>query len=116
MHVHHVNQVVLPGLVEASAEFWRSVFGLVDLPRTGLSGRPGAWLDGGSFQIHISERDSPANPDAHVAIAVDDVAVIRARCLAGGHPWEDEPADFGVGRGFTREPGGNRVEVVNDPR
>mgnify|MGYP002385495523 CR=1 FL=1 len=114
MRVHHVNVVVPPGAVDATAEFWRSVFGLVDLPRQGRSGRPGAWLDAGSFEVHVSERDGSAHPDAHVAIAVPDVDEIRERCLERGAEWEDAPALFGTGRGFTRDPGGNRIEVVHD--
>lgn len=113
MRLHHVNLVVPPGLAEPTAEFWRSVFGLTDLPRHGRSGRPGAWLDAGSFELHISERDVMAHSDAHVAVAVPDVAATQAACLAVGAPWEDAEALFGVGRGFTRDPGGNRVEVVH---
>lgn len=109
-----MNLVVAPGLVDATAEFWRGVFGLTDLPRQGRSGRPGAWLDAGSFELHISERDVTAHPDAHLAVAVTDVAATRAACLAAGAPWEDATALFGEGRGFTRDPGGNRVEVVHD--
>lgn len=111
--LHHVNLVVGPGLVEVAAQWWRDVFGLADLPRQGRSGRPGAWLAGDGFELHLSERDGSAHPDAHVAISVDEVAAVRDRCLAAGSPWEDADALFGVGRGFTHDPAGNRVEVVN---
>lgn len=114
MRLHHVNLVVPPGLVGPTAEFWRSVVGLSDLERHGRSGRPGAWLDGGSFELHLSERDEQPGGDAHVAIAVDDVSAVRERCLAAGAPWEDADAQFGEGRGFTRDPAGNRIEVVHD--
>ncbi|MFN8053439.1 MAG: VOC family protein [Acidimicrobiales bacterium] len=114
MRLHHVNLVCGPGLVEPTAAFWRDVFGLTDLERHGRSGRPGAWLDAGSFEVHLSERDEPQSPDAHIAVSVDDVASVRERCLAVGAPWEDADALFGVGRGFTRDPAGNRVEVVNE--
>ena len=114
MRLHHVNLVVPPGLAEPTAEFWRSVFGMVDLPRQGRSGRPGAWLDGGSFELHISERDLVGHSDAHVAVAVPDVAAVKTACVVSGAEWEDADALFGVGRGFTRDPGGNRIEVVHD--
>lgn len=112
MRLHHVNLVVPPGLIGPTAEFWRSVFGAVDLERHGRSGRPGAWLDAGAFEIHLSERDETAHSDAHIAVAVDDVAAIRAACLAAGAPWDDATPLFGDARGFTRDPAGNRVEVV----
>ena len=114
MHLHHVNIVVPPGLAGPTAEFWRSVFGLTDLERHGRSGRPGAWLSAGTFELHISERDVVAHTDAHVAVAVPDVSIVRDACLAAGAPWEDATPLFGSGRGFTRDPGGNRVEVVDE--
>jgi len=101
-------------MAEETAEFWRGVFGMTDLPRQSLSGRRGAWLSAGDFELHISERDVMAHSDAHVAIAVADVAAVRAACLAVGAVWEDANAMFGEGRGFTRDPGGNRIEVVHD--
>lgn len=114
VRLHHVNLVVPPGMAEETAEFWRGVFGMTDLPRQSLSGRRGAWLSAGDFELHISERDVMAHSDAHVAIAVADVAAVRAACLAVGAVWEDANAMFGEGRGFTRDPGGNRIEVVHD--
>lgn len=114
MKLHHVNLVCGPGTVDATAVFWRDVFGLTDLPRQGRSGRPGAWLDAGSFELHLSERDELAHSDAHLAVAVGDVAAVRAACHAAGAEWEDAPALFGEGRGFTRDPAGNRIEVVAD--
>lgn len=114
MRIHHVNLVVPTGLAEATAEFWSSVFDLQQMPRQGLSGRPGAWLHCSEFEIHISERETLAHHDAHLALSVPDVATIASRCISGGHPWEEAPALFGTGRGFTRDPGGNRVEVVQE--
>src|SRR5689334_9310171 len=113
MRLHHVNLVCGPGLVPAARDFWCDVMGLVEVERHGRSARPGAWLDAGPFQIHLSERDEPQSPDAHVAIAVDDVASVRQRCVEAGAPWEDAEPLFGDGRGFTRDPAGNRVEIVD---
>lgn len=110
--MHHVNLVVPPGQAEPTADFWRTAFGLTDLDRQGRSGRPGAWLTAGGFEVHISERDVVGHTDAHVAIAVSDVAAVKVACLAAGADWEDAEPLFGDGRGFTRDPGGNRVEVV----
>jgi catechol 2,3-dioxygenase-like lactoylglutathione lyase family enzyme len=116
--LHHVNLVCGPGLVPSAAAFWKDVFGLVEIERHGRSGRPGAWLrtpddSAGSFQIHLSERDEPQSPDAHVAISVDDVASVRERCVVAGAPWEAAEPVIGTARGFTRDPAGNRVEVID---
>lgn len=110
--VHHVNVVAGPGLVDATADFWRQLFGLVDLPRQGRSGRPGAWLAGSDAEIHISERDGPTHPDAHCAVIVAQVAEVAAAARRLGAEWEDAPPVIGSARGFTRDPAGNRIEVM----
>ena len=111
--MHHVNVVVPPGLVPETERFWIEVFGGVPLERHGRSGRPGAWLDLGELEVHVSERDGAPHPDAHSALVVDNFAAVRATALERGDPWEDaEPLAGMTDRAFTRDPGGNRVEVL----
>lgn len=62
----------------------------------------------------FQKSETLAHHDAHLALAVPDVATIANSCISGGHPWEEAPALFGTGRGFTRDTGGNRVEVVQE--
>jgi len=99
-------------MVEPVAQFWRTVFGLVDLPRQGMSGRPGAWLAGSGAEIHVSERDGAIHPDAHCAVVVDDVAAVAERAQELGAEWTDATPLIGSARGFTRDPAGNRIEVM----
>lgn len=114
MRIDHVNVVAPTGAVPAVEAFWVEVFGLRRVPRTGRSGRPGAWLQGDGFQVHLSERDGPIHPDQHVAIVVDDYPAVRAAALARGAEWDDAEPVIGTGRGFVTDPAGNRIEVMSD--
>ena len=43
---------------------------------------------------------------------VDDFDAVLTRLAAAEAPWEDQPQIFGGRRGFTRDPEGNRVEIL----
>jgi catechol 2,3-dioxygenase-like lactoylglutathione lyase family enzyme len=114
--LHHVNINVPRGRSELIATFYCDVLGFSRISRPD-NGREGIWLDIGSgTQVHLSERDEPPNSQPHFALMVDDLDVVRAKLLDAGA--EFQPADdvFGTGgRGFTRDPAGNRVELIVKP-
>jgi uncharacterized glyoxalase superfamily protein PhnB len=78
----------------------------------------GAWFDiDAATQVHVSERDGERHPQAHSASAhwglvVDDFDATLSRLAAAGAPWEDQPQIFGGRRGFSCDPEGNRVEIL----
>ena len=114
--VHHVNLVVPPGQSEPVAAFYCDVLQLVRIARPD-TGRSGAWLDADGVQVHLSERDGAQHPDSHVAFVVDDLPAEQARLTAAGAPYEPGDDVFGTGgRGFTRDPAGNRIELINRGR
>ena len=113
MRVHHVNLVVPVGGVDEVLAFWQDVFGLERVPKPPGTGAGGAWLQlDADTQLHLSERDAPPNPDAHVALVLDDFDGVRGRLAARGAPFEPAEEIFGGPRGFTRDPAGNRVELL----
>ncbi len=78
-----------------------------------LAGRGGAWLDvDGYAQVHLSERAGAGHDDAHFALVVDDYDGTLARIAAAGAPWRDQEDVFGGRRGCTRDPFGNRIEIL----
>src|SRR5205807_2054879 len=88
---------------------------VVFLGRRQVAGiHPGTCLtvEGGASEVHLSEREAPAHPDAHFALVVDDFQALVDRLQRGGHEWSPAPPIFGGGRGFTRDPAGNRIEVL----
>lgn len=115
IRLHHVNVVVLPGQAEAVAGFYVEVLGLtrVAKPESGTS-PGGAWFDvDDRTQVHISERvDAMAHDDMHFALVLDDFDAVLGRLAAAGAEWREQPDLFGGRRGSTRDPAGNRIELL----
>ena len=112
--LQHVNVVVPPGGTEAAADFYQSVFSLVQQAKpAGTASPTGAWLTlAGRQQIHISERTGDRHPDAHFAVVVEDFDGVLRRIAAAGATWQEQADVFGGRRGFPRDPAGNRIEVL----
>lgn len=119
MRIHHVNVVVPPGRTTAAIDFYVGVLGLrqVAKPTEGVA-QTGAWFDVDErSQVHVSERDGDVHPQAHSASAhwalvVDDFDGVLERLATAGAPWDAQPEIFGGRRGFTRDPAGNRIELL----
>ena len=115
MRLHHVNVVVPPGATGNVVGFYAETLGLrqVAKPAEGVA-QSGAWfdIDDTGSQVHVSERDGERHPQTHFGLVVDDFDGVLARLSAAGAPWEDQPQIFGGRRGFTRDPEGNRVEIL----
>jgi catechol 2,3-dioxygenase-like lactoylglutathione lyase family enzyme len=110
--VHHLNLAVPVGRSGPIAAFYCDVFGLVPIARPDNE-RAGVWLDADGTQVHLSERDGAPHPDVHVAFMVDDLGDVKAKLREAGADFQAADDVFGTGgRGFTRDPGGNRIELI----
>lgn len=117
MRIHHVNVVVGPGRTDSVVSFYADALGLrqVAKPTEGVA-QSGAWFDVNDHsQVHVSERDGDVHPQSHFGLVVDDFDATLSRLDEAGAPWEDQPPIFGGRRGFTRDPAGNRVEILEMP-
>jgi catechol 2,3-dioxygenase-like lactoylglutathione lyase family enzyme len=115
VRLHHVNIVVPPGETAQLVGFYTDVLGLqqVDKPRDGTTAG-GAWFDiNDANQLHISERtDAVMHSDLHFGLVVDDFDAVLERLAAAGAPWSAAADLFGGRRGSTRDPLGNRIELL----
>jgi catechol 2,3-dioxygenase-like lactoylglutathione lyase family enzyme len=115
MRLHHVNIVVRPGQTAELVGFYTDVLGLrrVDKPVEGTS-PGGAWFDiNDSNQLHISERDDAVmHDDMHFGLVADDFDAMLARLEVAGASWQPQADLFGGRRGSTRDPLGNRIELL----
>ena len=115
MRLHHVNIIVRPGETEALIGFYTDVLGLhrTDKPIEGTT-PGGAWFDiNSSNQLHISERtDAVTHDDMHFGLVVDDFDAMLLRLSTAGAPWKPQADLFGGRRGSTRDPVGNRIELL----
>jgi catechol 2,3-dioxygenase-like lactoylglutathione lyase family enzyme len=114
VRLHHVNVVVPPGDTELVAPFYAETLGLRQVPKPSEGvAQSGAWFAiDGTTQVHVSERDGVRHPQVHFGLVVDDFDEVRRRLADAGAPWDDQPDLFGGRRGFTRDPAGNRVELL----
>lgn len=111
--LHHVNVVVPAGETDDAVAFYVGVLGLERVPKPDGTQSSGAWLAvDGRTQVHVSERDGERHPDAHFALVVDDYDGVLAAVAAAGAPFTEQEDVFGGRRGFTRDPAGNRVEIL----
>ncbi|MDQ5815911.1 MAG: VOC family protein [Actinomycetota bacterium] len=72
----------------------------------------GGWFRAGAQEVHVTV--DPHNPprSAHFAVVVDDFAgLVEGLRVAGSH-MEQASAIPGRHRCYTRDPAGNRVEIV----
>ena len=111
--LHHVNVNVAHGQSDEVAAFYVEALGFKPIPRP-ENGREGFWLEiGDGTQLHLSERDEHGHPQQHFALVLDDFEVITARL---GDRFEPDVDVFETGgRGFTRDPAGNRIELIHAP-
>jgi catechol 2,3-dioxygenase-like lactoylglutathione lyase family enzyme len=111
--IQHVNVVVPIGGTQAALAFYREVLGMQPIPKPTILNQAGGWLQvAGMQQLHISERAGAPHPDAHFALVADDFDSMLERLAAAGASWQDQEDIFGGRRGYTRDPAGNRVEIL----
>jgi catechol 2,3-dioxygenase-like lactoylglutathione lyase family enzyme len=112
LRLHHVTIIIPPGSTDRAIGFYVGVLGLSRIEKL-APGKTGAWLDvDGRTQVHLSERPEPGHPDSHFALVVDELDRLLERLAAAGAPWHEQEDLFGGRRGFTRDPAGNRVELL----
>ena len=114
----HVQLAAPPGCEEAARRFFGTVLGLEEVEKPEpLRGRGGVWFAAGAQRLHIGvEAEHLPARKAHPAFAVHEIDVLAARLGAAGAPVEWDASLPGVRRLYTRDPWGNRIELVSaDP-
>jgi len=112
--LHHVNVTVPAELEVATKEFYGGVLGLNQLPKPATSRQSGAWYQIGDTQLHLSVDDEPAELSSrHICFTVSDLAEAEKRFRSAGVEVSPDPRPVpGSPRFYVRDPGGNRLEIV----
>lgn len=112
--IDHV-QLAAPAGCEAEARrFFGEYLGLQEIPKPDLlAKRGGVWFQCGAQQIHIGVED-PFRPakKAHPAFIVRSLSSLRERLESYGIKVQMDTSIPGVGRFFTEDPFGNRLEFA----
>ncbi len=115
VRIDHVQLSIPEGGEAACRRFYGEVLGLREVPKPEpLRARGGMWFDGG---IHIGIEPETrggiaAQQKAHAALVLDDFDAAIGRIVAAGFSWRDSDELAGVRRGHTRDPFGNRLELI----
>ncbi len=115
--IDHVQLAMPPGGDAAARAFYDGVLGFTEVPKPeAMRARGGLWFQAGPVQLHLGiEEGMRASLKAHPALVVRDLATYRARLAAAGCEWRDADDIPGTQRGHTKDPFGNRIELIDQP-
>jgi catechol 2,3-dioxygenase-like lactoylglutathione lyase family enzyme len=111
VRIDHVQLAIPPGGEDRARAFYSGVLGLHEVPKPeAMRARGGMWFAEG---IHLGiEPDMRPSAKMHPALVVDDLAALEAKLAAAGCEFIEAHDQPGVRRGHTRDPFGNRIELV----
>lgn len=111
----HVQLAMPQGGEEEARHFYRLLLGMQEIAKPGnLAARGGVWFRCGSIQLHLGVESGfqPARK-AHPAFLVDDLPVLIRLLEDARHEIIRDPEPLpGFDRVFTRDPFGNRIELL----
>jgi catechol 2,3-dioxygenase-like lactoylglutathione lyase family enzyme len=119
LSIQHVALTVPSARLEEARRFYSELLGLTERSRPEAElGRPGIWYQVGVLELHIQARDAGPAPDAdhHPAFVVDDLAGLRGVIEANGIEIIEAQPLSDRERFFCRDPFGNRLEFLTEPR
>jgi catechol 2,3-dioxygenase-like lactoylglutathione lyase family enzyme len=110
----HVQVAIPPGGEDAARRFYAGLLGLREMEKPEpMRATGGVWFEPG---VHLSvERDFAPARKAHPGLRVADLDAIAARLADAGADVEWDERWPGVRRFYTRDPFGNRLELLADP-
>jgi len=113
----HVQLAIPPGGESGARRFYGEVLGFREVPKPpAMAARGGLWFAAGPIAIHLGiESGMLASAKAHPALLVTDFDAWKARLVAAGCEWRESDELPGTRRAHTRDPFGNRIELVEAP-
>jgi catechol 2,3-dioxygenase-like lactoylglutathione lyase family enzyme len=113
--IDHVQLAMPPGGEAAARRFYVGVLGFAEvLKPEAMRARGGAWFRSDAVAIHLgAEPGMRPSAKAHPALVVADLDAFARALVAGGCEWtEAHDGEPGARRGHTRDPFGNRIELI----
>jgi catechol 2,3-dioxygenase-like lactoylglutathione lyase family enzyme len=114
LRLDHFQLAYPPDQDEVARRFYGEVMGFVEVEKPApLRARGGMWFQAGPVQVHLGvEPGMRPSAKMHPAFVVDDLDVLVARLEAAGAAWTPSDELAGMRRGHTRDPFGNRLELI----
>ena len=111
VRIDHVQLAIPPGGEDKARAFYGGVLGLTEIPKPEpMRARGGMWFSGG---IHLGiEPNMQPSVKMHPALVVEDLDALVQTLVAAGYEWKPSDELPGVRRGHTKDPFGNRIELI----
>lgn len=111
--IEHVHITTPAELENEVVEWYCSCLNLEEVQKPEGTRSTGRWLRAGSQEVHISIDEHNPPRDAHFGLVVDAFEPVVECLRAKGFHIEQATTIPGRHRFFTRDPAGNRVEIVH---
>jgi catechol 2,3-dioxygenase-like lactoylglutathione lyase family enzyme len=110
----HIQLAMPAGGEDEARAFYADVLGLAEQVKpANLAKRGGVWFASGDLKVHLGvEADFRPARKAHPAFRVENLARLRARCVAAGFATIDDEPLPGYERFYVHDPFGNRIECL----
>jgi catechol 2,3-dioxygenase-like lactoylglutathione lyase family enzyme len=109
----HVNVTTPEELEEEVVTWYRECLGLEQLDKPGGTHNAGAWFRAGDHEVHIAIDEHNPPRVAHFGIVVDNYDAVIDQLRAAKCHIEQAREIPGRHRFFTRDPAGNRIEIIS---
>ena len=118
LSLDHVQLAIPPGGEADARRFYGELLGLREIPKPEpMRARGGVWFDAGTFQIHLGiEPGMRPSTKVHAALVVTELEAWIARLATAGCEWKAADDYPGPRRGHTKDPAGNRIELIEATR
>ena len=110
--VDHVQVTAPEELVEETCGWYGDCLGLEQLEKPEGTRPLGAWFRAGEQEIHVSVDEHNPHKTAHFGLTVTDFHAVVERLRGAGCHIEQASMIPGRHRCYTRDPAGNRIELV----
>jgi muramoyltetrapeptide carboxypeptidase len=111
--LEHVSVTSPEELEEDVTTWYRDLLGLEEMDKPKGTRAKGAWFRIGEQQVHITiDEHNPAKV-SHFGVVVDDFSEVVERLRNSGCHIEQASPIPGRRRFYTRDPAGNRVEIIS---
>ena len=109
----HVDVTTPEELEEEVVTWYRETLGLEQLEKPQGTREAGAWFRAGDHEVHVSLDEHNPPRVAHFGIVVDDYDAVIEQLRAAGCHIEQAREIPGRHRFYTRDPAGNRIEIMS---
>jgi catechol 2,3-dioxygenase-like lactoylglutathione lyase family enzyme len=111
--VDHVAVSAPTNLEDVVLDWYSDTLGLERLEKPKGTRPVGGWFRAGQTEVHVSIDGSAPEANSHFGVVVDDFEAAVARLRGAGSVIEPARAIPGRSRCYTRDPAGNRIEILS---